>query len=193
MEAQSKQRDLPDRLVVPLRTAYEAYKGTRSGSTDQERVKSARRFANLVMAARDAGWSARVISEVCGLSSRRLHTIVVQYGTAAAKSPAFPDGPQRVRHLNRGQARQLQQMAPEVKTSRGDRSKDPSVRARSRRFTQMLIEYRASGVSWVELAAATAQWDVWPPVDPEMVAGGITVNGLQARVARSEGTSAVSA
>lgn len=190
MVNQGKQ-NLPDRLVSPLLAAYEEYKGARRNADTRERVRFASRFANLVIAAREAGWSARTISDVCGLSTRRLHTITVQYGTGPARSPEFPDGPYRRRHLSRDEALQLRQMAPAVKSARGDRSKDAELRERSRRFTQLLIKHRAAGVSWVELAAATADWSVWPAPDPAALSGGITVNGLQARVARSEGTSSV--
>lgn len=177
--------ELPKHVSDSVKKAYAAYREAYAASPlSATHQAKATRVANLLLAARAAGWTADHMAAICGVSTRRLHTIATKYGTEPASSPRFPRGPLLHTHLTTDQARELRDLAPQVQRTRGLRSSNPDDARASARFTNLLSSHRDRGVSWPELSAATRRWARWPISANARPSGGISTNGLQARVAR---------
>lgn len=180
---------LPQALEKLLVDAYADYQSAwRTAMQGDQRVQQATRFANLVLAAREAGWPLRTISDACGLSSRRVRAIVDRYGSSPEALQGIPPGPVLRSHLTTAQASEVRDLYWSVASARGEQSRDPLDRHRSRQFIALLLAHRGNGVPWAELAAATGKWRRWPVSGRKPVPGAITVSALQGRILRAEGT-----
>lgn len=177
---------MPPHVVLALQSSYEAYRAVRhDGPAAAHRVERATRFADVAAAVREAGWPVQTVAAVCGLTTRRLRTLVNTYASGVDPGVVIPAGPHRTTHLSTVDARRIRDLYPHVADVRGDRARDEEDRVRARTFIQLLRQHRDRGVSWAELSAATTRWRRWPLVG-DRPAGGGTECALRARVARAD-------
>lgn len=172
---------LPDEHRTLLHDTYaeyvEAYTRRRA---DREKVQ--RRLVGLLRAGRKAGWPLSHLAEPCGISPERVRQYLRGATRAASVDfPAFdgsppPPMPEKKprQHLSGTDKRRLRTLAPLAAQNKG-REKSPAYAA-SVKFTALLRDLRAKGVSWDELSEGTRRED-----------GSVTtVSALRARLGRQE-------